>query len=234
MLAESMGLIAAAGNGGPSWEAIVVAALGSSAVGAIVGGYVTTRTRGTIERDEAWRTRLVDAADSFLAQLGRTVNAIPHSWLAAVEEGEASLRDEEDRTPEAEAAAAAFAEEKGQLLPLMSRIELLFGPDAAEPAREAVRIVVNAGEVFTGAAWIRHDVSRYGALGLGVSGATPLDAEDFDPDDDGSVALWTRALLESVETHRRRVLQACSLQVNSRHPSQMAQRRTSAYRPDAT
>ena len=56
----------------PSWAAVVLAALGSSALGAIVGGSLTTWLRGRIERDEAWRTRLVDSA----AELGDALSAL--------------------------------------------------------------------------------------------------------------------------------------------------------------
>lgn len=48
----------------PSLPALV---LGSSAVGAIVGGYITTWLRGRQERDEAMRTRLIEVADEFVS-----------------------------------------------------------------------------------------------------------------------------------------------------------------------
>jgi hypothetical protein len=57
-LAGYQGFVAAAEN--PTWAAVILAALGSSALGAIVGGFLTTSLRGRIERDEAWRTRLLD------------------------------------------------------------------------------------------------------------------------------------------------------------------------------
>ena len=45
-----------------TWSAVIIAALGSSAVGAIVGGLITTWLRGRIEGDAEWRTRLLDSA----------------------------------------------------------------------------------------------------------------------------------------------------------------------------
>jgi hypothetical protein len=47
-----------------SWTGLVLAVVGSSAVGAVVGGYLTTVTRGRLEREEAWRTRVIEAAVS--------------------------------------------------------------------------------------------------------------------------------------------------------------------------
>lgn len=163
----------------------------------------------------------MDCADAFLARLGGAVSAIPHSWLAAVEEGEETIRRNGRMTATASRVLAGFEEERRGLLPLMSRVELLFGPEAGAPAKAAVRTVVNASEVLTGAAWISDGVVRYGAEGLGINIETSVaDPDEFDPDDDASVALWTRELLESVEKHEREVLQACSAQIRSRHPSQ--------------
>jgi hypothetical protein len=86
---------------GISWSAIVGVVLGSSALGAIVGGMITTRMRGRIERDEAWRTRLVDASEGFLLQLDRTTGTIPYGWLIEVESDERPLRSDGKLTTEA-------------------------------------------------------------------------------------------------------------------------------------
>jgi hypothetical protein len=163
----------AAAAGATSWSAIVLAVLGSSAVGAIAGGYLTTRLRGTIERDEAWRTRLIDCADTFLSQLGRTVTAIPHSWLAAVQEGKDSIRIDDRLTATASRAIADFDKHHSELLPLKLRVELLFGPNAREAAREAFRIVENAGEVFKGATWGPDTIAQDGLEGLGINVPVP-------------------------------------------------------------
>jgi hypothetical protein len=55
-------LAAAATDHQTSWSVVILAVLGSSAVGAIVGGLMTTSLRGRIERDAEWRTRLLDSA----------------------------------------------------------------------------------------------------------------------------------------------------------------------------
>jgi hypothetical protein len=74
-----------------SWSGILVAALGSSALGAIFGGYLTTRVRGRQEREEAWRSRLIDAADEFaqvLVHVLRTLGTV----LPEISRGERQLR----------------------------------------------------------------------------------------------------------------------------------------------
>jgi VIT1/CCC1 family predicted Fe2+/Mn2+ transporter len=45
-----------------TWTGIIIAALSSSALGAIVGGYITQRVQTHHEREEAWRNRLIDAS----------------------------------------------------------------------------------------------------------------------------------------------------------------------------
>lgn len=75
-----------------SWTGILLAVLTSSAIGAVVGGYLTTLTRGRIEREEAWRTRLIDAADDFNQYLVTTLRQIG-DWLPEVANGHLSLRD---------------------------------------------------------------------------------------------------------------------------------------------
>jgi hypothetical protein len=52
-----------------TWSAVIIAAFGSSAVGAIVGGLITTWLRGRIEGDAEWRTRLLDSAAALEAAL---------------------------------------------------------------------------------------------------------------------------------------------------------------------
>lgn len=68
--------------GAVSVSDLVVTVLTSGAIGGAAGGVITSRMRGRIERDEAWRTRLVEASDSFLAQLDRT-RAVPYGWAIA-------------------------------------------------------------------------------------------------------------------------------------------------------
>jgi hypothetical protein len=220
---EPTSAILTAASGGTSWTGIVLAVLGSSAVGAIAGGYLTTRLRGDIERDEAWRTRLIDAADGFLAQLATTLNAIPHSWLVAIESGDQDLRADDGLTAPALQVAAAFESERTQLMPLFSRLELLFGADASGPAREALRTLVNAREVLTGASWIPEAMRLWGAKGLGVNIEDLID-DGFDPDDDASVAALTRELLESVPRHQQELLRLCAERIRADHPGRLAGR----------
>jgi hypothetical protein len=51
---------------GAGWAAVLASALVASFVGGVLGGTLTTWLRGRIEREEAWRTRLIEAADEFM------------------------------------------------------------------------------------------------------------------------------------------------------------------------
>lgn len=55
------------------WSVLLVSALGASFVGGVLGGTLTTWLRGRIEREEAWRTRLIDAADDFMEKSAQTL-----------------------------------------------------------------------------------------------------------------------------------------------------------------
>lgn len=73
---------AASPDGGSQWSLLIVAALGSSALGAIFGGFITTWLRGRIEREEAWRTRLLDSASVLgteLSELMLSAGKVVHS-----------------------------------------------------------------------------------------------------------------------------------------------------------
>jgi hypothetical protein len=87
------------------WTGIIVAALGSSALGAIVGGYMTTRMQGLQEREEAWRTRLIEASHEVTGLLTQCLSAL-YAIFGQISRGELSLRDA-SAAPSKEAAAAA-------------------------------------------------------------------------------------------------------------------------------
>jgi hypothetical protein len=95
------GLIGAQSS--PTWAAILFAVLGSSALGAIFGGYVTTRMRGRLEREEAWRTRLIEAADNLNGALSRVLRTLGN-LLGGALRGE-PLRSEDGTLTEPTAAA---------------------------------------------------------------------------------------------------------------------------------
>ena len=59
-------LLAQTADSGTNWPELLITALGASFVGGVLGGTLTTWLRGRIERDEAWRTRLIEAADEFM------------------------------------------------------------------------------------------------------------------------------------------------------------------------
>lgn len=110
-----------------NWTAILIAALGSSALGAIVGGYLPTRMRGRLEREEAWRTRLIEAADEFYRVLVGELRALG-GLIFSVSIGDRPLW-QEDGTLDSEIAdaikAALQLSDEAEIQ--LSRIELLFG-----------------------------------------------------------------------------------------------------------
>jgi hypothetical protein len=224
-------VVFAIGETRASWSAVAGAVLGSSVLGSVVGGCLTAWVSGKMARDEAWRTRLIDAIDAFVAQLGQTTAAIPHTWLAAVEEGRQSILDEqtEQLTAGAERIVADFEEQKRALLPLVSRIGLLFGEPAGRSARESQRVAVNAGEVLTRASWILRDLAEARGRTLGISQelwVANVRAEDIpgrEDDrspivDDRLVAFWTRLLIESVEVPEQRTIALCDAWIRGGHP----------------
>jgi hypothetical protein len=208
-----------------SWPALVIALLGSSAVGAIVGGYITTRLRGRIEREEAWRTRLVDASEEFLTHLGKASSAFPVPWLIEIEEDRAALREDGGELGEEAAAAIKhFAQERPALLLLLSRIELLFGPDASSAAAvRAVRNLDSARGLLTRELWAERAAGEDPeALEIAALGSEALEAgEEFDSDDDSSLASWVRILVESSAAHRRTFMGAAIARIHSQRPSRM-------------
>ena len=64
--AMQWGVLAQAAGSDTNWAVLLITALGASFVGGVLGGALTTWMRGRIEREEAWRTRLIEAADEFM------------------------------------------------------------------------------------------------------------------------------------------------------------------------
>jgi hypothetical protein len=203
------GLIGAQSN--PTWAAILLAVLGSSALGAIFGGYVTTRMRGRLEREEAWRTRLIEAADNLNGALSRVLRTLG-SLL-----GELPLR-REDRTPTERTAAAL--ESVWALLNevevLLSHLELLFSADSnvytegyqtmrliqrtaglldeRPPAQHLIEAVVAERQTPGAGRSLLLDVEPRYLDHLEVLITQGSGPDSFDPADDANVAHWAREL----------------------------------------
>lgn len=110
------------------WTGIVLAVLGSSAVGAVVGGIITTSLRGRIERDEAWRTRLIEAADEYQAAMSGALLAYEEALLADAAAGKRPVRNEHGDLAEALADVVKAGEEQStRVNQLLYRILLLYG-----------------------------------------------------------------------------------------------------------
>jgi hypothetical protein len=130
-------IVAAAKSTG--WTAIVVAVLGSSAIGAIVGGFITTRLRGRIEHDEAWRTRMIDAADEFKQAIADALLAFKTGPLKSVVAGSPVARDAGGSlAPEGTNDLVTVEVDIMKAYRLLARIQLIFGGAEEVADKEAV------------------------------------------------------------------------------------------------
>jgi hypothetical protein len=121
-------LIAAAPD---SWFALVVAALGSSAVGAVVGGLLTTWVRGRFEREEAWRTRLIEAADGLSAATAGAL-LLGGELVWEYEQPASALRDKTGKlTQSGIARISEVRRANNDARVLLTRVQLLFGGGSA-------------------------------------------------------------------------------------------------------
>jgi hypothetical protein len=138
-------VLAQANGDSPSWSAIILAVLGSSAIGAVVGGFLTTWYRGRIERDEAWRTRRLDAADEFCTAQNAALTAGMRA-LGGMENRPDEILDESGELVEwASQLRDKFLETREATLATTVRLELLFGPDS-RPAEAAWATVLHLRE----------------------------------------------------------------------------------------
>ena len=104
-----------AANNGSDWTTVALAALGSSAIGAILGGFLTTWLRGRIERDEDWRTRLIESVD----ELGAALSELMLHMGRVAGELRRGARPTDDQV---EQSVAAWTSAMGK----MTRVEILF------------------------------------------------------------------------------------------------------------
>jgi hypothetical protein len=235
-----MTLIAEAAEG-LTWPQLVLAALGSSAIGAVVGGILTTRMRGAIEREEAWRTRIIEAADdvaSALSQADLDFNAILFRDIA---DGRRQLRAPDGALEkDVSASLRACLDGVRRANKLLSRVELLYGPESPAHghalatvyglsgtvrllegnarAHRAVLAVIatytqdsRTIEELTG----RDDVARSRYLLLLSQGDLPT---EFRPDDDASVAAWALRLHDGAADTFHQFVSAASLASRAAHP----------------
>jgi hypothetical protein len=195
-----------------TWTGILVAALGSSALGAIVGGYLTTRLQGRHEREEAWRNRLIEAVHAFN---GQVVKALTDTGglLPGASRGEYPLRGEDGNLTEpAAGVVGSTAVVRDEMELALAHLELLVGTDSdvyqhAYSALRAVRMIINLLEGRPRATRIvEAAVRERQSPGAGITllpddrafflfdllRYRPEPPEDFDPLDDMSVAQWAR------------------------------------------
>jgi hypothetical protein len=228
----------------PSWAAILLAVLGSSAIGAIVGGYLTTRLRGRIEHDEAVRTRLIDAADAFVDGITSALLAHRTGYLTDAANGLRRLRGMNGELLEDVAESIKQSREYAvKTQSLVTRVELLYGSSQSEgsPYWHALNAIdcingslglvegkaVPQAAVRAAIAMVRGDWVE--VQQLTESGATARRAEalqriatdnqEFDPKDDASVAAWSSSLREASAEHLHAFVAGVQGAIRAPHPS---------------
>jgi hypothetical protein len=133
----------------PAWGTVVIA-LGGAAIGAaagVIGSYFTLRgARLQIEHEEreAWRSRLVAAAERFLEsyeRASRVYGDLSEEVVNAREEGR-SLGDEEESIAQTERLTRG-------LLSALTELALVFGPDS-DAFQAGSKLAVTIAEALGG------------------------------------------------------------------------------------
>jgi hypothetical protein len=200
-----------------SWTGILVAALGSSALGAIVGGYMTTRMQSRSGREEAWRTRLIEAADDLDRVLVQTVTLLG-TFLGRAERGELRLRTDRGQLTKAVQTDVESAWHLLQDVEVrLGHLELLVGPesDVYQCGWKAADTLTGAVALLRGRATAAERIVAICRYRAGDEGAfaeispadyghvwpsllynawDPPDGPSLDPSDDRSLGQWARRL----------------------------------------
>jgi hypothetical protein len=217
-------IIAADAN---TWTGILVAALGSSALGAIVGGYLTTRLQGRHEREEAWRNRLIHAThdlNGVLVQALTTVGGL----LVRVESSEGGrLRtDSGELVPQTATTIEGVRRLVDQARLQLAHLELLVGSDG-DVYQEALGTIIaldytsNLLQGYPGIQEVlRAVLADREAPGEGqelpgtdqyvfeMLRSRPDAPQTFDPSDDMNVSLWAGELHSAAGGSAHQFMQA--------------------------
>lgn len=131
----------------PAWATVLIA-LGGAAIGAaagVIGSYFTLRgARLQIEHEEreAWRSRLVAAAERFLESYERASHVYGELSMEVVD------AHEKGRSLGDEAASIAQTERLTRdLLSALTELTLVFGPDS-DAYQAGSKLAVNTGEAL--------------------------------------------------------------------------------------
>jgi hypothetical protein len=131
-----------------NWAVVLVTALGSSIIGGVCGGLLTTLLRGRIEKDQATTTRLIDAADGYLEQRVRA-NVVAMETLELLRDQDAGAWEEEADMPLAPGQQAiekmADAEDNAEVA--LERVRLLYGLGSPVAAK-GLETVTNAKQMI--------------------------------------------------------------------------------------
>jgi hypothetical protein len=217
----------------PSWPALV---LGSSALGAIAGGYITTWIRGRQERDEAMRTRLIEVADEFVATMTDATTAYSTGPLHDAILGRRPLRDDDGNVTELISNDIESTRDLSRKANSVLTVELALAADRLrseesamdlEPFLDRARSQLSSKRALVGAA----DEMVRRARGLLVVG---LPATDFDNENDASVATWARSLRTGAESSVWDFVRLSTQRIHEPHPGARradAERRLSVLSP---
>jgi hypothetical protein len=216
-----------------SWAGILFAVLGSSALGAIFGGYLTTRMRGRIEREEAWRTRLIEATDELNGVLVAALTTLG-GLLPGASRGETPLRSGDALTPETADVLASARDLLNQAEVRLSRVELLFsaesevqvhGYETMHQLNKAVALLRGRGAAQT---LVRAVLAERENLGAGRAMLAEQVRDipvmenllarsslpgSFEPSDDVNVAQWARALHNAAGESAHRYMRAARAEI---------------------
>jgi hypothetical protein len=193
-------LPAAASEAGTDWAVVLVTALGGSLLGGVVGGLLTTWLRGQIEKNEAWRTRLIDAADSYCGQRMQAFLAAS-DCLEFLESPDDEAWDSDRDIPLdrglAEIAKARDAENVAEVA--FERVRLLFGHDS-EVAETGQRTLDNSK-------WMLQALEGLGTSPEGWSLARPIEVKWTGSDKPKRVA--ARGFLDTARRDHGEFMRAC-------------------------
>lgn len=228
-----------------TWPGLI---LSSSAIGAIVGGYMTTWIRGRQERDEAMRTRLIEVSDEFVQAFMEALMAYRTRALRDAICGKAVLRQDGELTEEISEILDDVAEKTRSATPVLTRVGLLYGTAGGDTPYEAglqcidclngscglLRGDASAQEAIH---WVLADTEADAPMTADPSATwrrvsklrdEGLPAAEFDPSDDASVALWARALRSAAAHSVREFIDLSTKRIQLDHPGDLKRLRPRA------
>lgn len=229
---QAVVLIDTVGTHNEPWV-VLVAALTSGALGAIVGGYLTVRVRGRIEREEAWRARLIEAADELTKVLVAALNR-EGNLLTLASRGDRQLFGRHMKVrSETEETLNWIGDRLREAWVALGRVELLFTEDskAYEHGVQTIKLIGKAVALVRGLtapqALVKAALAERRASGSGIGLLVdPRDSKDmmallarptlpdaFDPRDNLNVIRWALEIHEAASENAHEYMRAARGQI---------------------